>query len=451
MKKKTMLAIMAAVSLIPATIQAQAQNTTQNTGQNNTAAVAAGNNTIPGINYLLLQNFVETHCQQVRALKPVFELDERYVNQKAWGTGALSCKGEICWSWSDRKTYFDWNFYSSNLPLQITNVERLSKSITQTVKNTQSLKKDASSVVNSAQEFLQATAGAGKGRDTIKERSISESKVQESSVQTNVTILFHRFLGMALQNALPAEYDFCLSSAVDLFYKAFNTNRVNDLVEAFIFFQTTQPADIRFTDGKDYLNRAKFLYLITRGDANSKEKQQFAWASALLFAKLLEWEEFQDVRKLVDDYLDKVYKEYQLLKRHTTKELFKIDKELALLKFAVDRDLQMHNQTQEVEDWYGHIAMFKYVSPQARQNAEQQVFPELQKQLDEALQKNDPILEAKLVEEKKELNVAKFVKEKPQVVAAGVGAGAIGMGVVSALYLRKRRKQNKNQEKQSST
>jgi hypothetical protein len=439
MKKKTMLAIMAAVSLLPIPArEAQAVNPVGN----NTVVEGAGNNTIP-INSLHLQNFIETHCQYFRALKPTMELDERHYHHEAWGSGAKSCKGEICWSWNRGKEFFDWQFYSSNLPLQITNVERISKSITQTVKSSQSLKKDASSVVNSAQEFLQATAGGGKGRDIVKERAMSESKVQESSVQTNITILFHRFLGMALQNVLPAQYNFCLASAVDLFYKAFNTNRVNDLVEAFIFFQTTQQKDVRFTNGKDFLNRAKFLYLIARKEANTKEKQQFAWASALLFAKLLEWEEFQEVRKLVDDYIDKAYKEYQLLKTHTTKELLGIDKELALLKFVIDKDLKMHNQTEEeeVEDWYAHVAMFKYFDIKTRQIAEQQLYPKLQKQLDEALQKNDPILEAKLVEEKKELNVAKLVKEKPAV--AGVGVGAVGIGVVvGALYFRKRKKQS---------
>jgi hypothetical protein len=366
---------------------------------------------------------------------------------EAWGSGAKSCKGEICWSWNRGKGFFDWQFYTSNLPLQITNVERITKSITQTIKNSHSLRKDANSVVNSAQEFLQASAGGGKARDTVKERSMSESKVQESSVQTNITILFHRFLAMALQHVFPAEYDFCFSSAVDLFYKAFNTNRVNELVEAFIFYQTLKPEDIKFTDGKDFLNRAKFLYLITRGEVD-KERQQFAWASALLFAKLLEWEEFEATRKLVDDYLDKVYKEYQLLKTHTTKELLQIDKNLALLKFAVDKNLQLNNQTEkEVDEWYGHIAMFKFFEPKAKQAWEQQAAPELQKQLDEALQKKDPLLEAKLVKEEKKLEVAKVVQEKP--VVAGVGAGAVvGVGVVGALYLRKR-KQNTHEEKQN--
>jgi len=437
MKKKTLLAILTATSLLPIpAIQATVGNATVG---NNSAVETAENNTIPGVNYLILQHFIETHCQPFRALKPVFELDERHFHHEAWGSGAKSCKGEICWSWNRGRGFFDWQFYSSNLPLQITNVERISKSITQTVKDTHSLRKDASSIVNSAQEFLQASVGGGKARDTVKERSMSETKTQESSVQTNITILFHRSLGMALQNAFPAPYNFCLASATDLFYKAFNTNRVNDLVEAFIFFQTTQPNDIQFTDGKDFLNRAKFLYLVISDNADNKEKQQFAWASALLFAKLLEWEEFQEVKKLVDDYIDKVYKEYQLLKTHTTKELLKIDKNLALLKFAVDKYLQNETQT-KIEEKYGLIAMYKYFDPKTKQIAEQQLFPELQKQLDEALKKNDPILEAKLIKDKEELKVANFVKEKP-VVAAGVGAGAVGVGVVGALYLRKRRKQ----------
>jgi hypothetical protein len=404
------------------------------------------------INQLLLQNFIETHCQPFRALKPVLELDETHFHYKAWGSGAKSCKGEICWSWDRGKGFFDWKFYSSNLPVQITNVEKLSKSITQTVKNSHSLRKDASSVVNSAQEFLQIMAGMGKGRDIVKERAMSESKVHESSVQTNITILFHRFLAMALQNVFPAEYYFCLSSAVDLFYKAFNTNRVNDLVEAFIFFQTIQPGDVKFTDGKDFLNRAKFLYLIAQKEANTKEKQQFAWASALLFAKLLEWEEFQEEGKLIDDYIDKAYKEYQLLKTHTTKELFKIDKELALLKFTVDKDLQMHNQTQEAEDWYAHVAMFKYFDTKTRQMWEQQGFKELQKQLDEALQKNDPILEAKLIKATAEpAKIVQKIKEAGAVGAVGAVGAAGAVGVAGALYLRKRRKQNKTEEKDTQT
>lgn len=122
-------------------------------------------------------------------------------------------------------------------------------------------------------------------------------------------------------------------------------------------------------------------------------KRQFAWASALLFAKMLEWKEFKEVKKLVDDY---------------------IDKEL-----------------------------------------EKQGFSKVQKQPEEVLKNNDPVLETNLIKDEKELKLAKVLKEKPTVVAgAGLGAvglGAVGIGVIGALYFRKRRNQSSTEEKQNST
>jgi hypothetical protein len=261
---------------------------------------------------LILQNFIDTRCQTFKPSKPILKLDETYYNKVGYAVGATSCKGEVCWSWSKEKNAFDWKLYSSNLPLRISNVEKLSKSITQTIKNSKSLKKDASSITNLALEFLQNSFGMAKGRDVAKERAITESKSQESSVEINTTTLFHRFLAMALQGPFTAKPHFCLASAVDLFYKTFNENKVNDLVEAFIFFQTIQPEDVKI-NGKDVLSRAKFLYLnlmeVNKKKTINHREGQFAWASALLFAKLLDWGEFQEVKKLVDDYLDKAYKE----------------------------------------------------------------------------------------------------------------------------------------------
>jgi hypothetical protein len=329
-------------------------------------------------NQLILQNFVDTRCQTFKPSKPILKLDETYYNKMGYRVGATSCKGEVCWSWSKKEDAFDWKLYSSNLPLRVNNVEKLSKSITQTIKNSKSLKKDASSVVNLALEFLQNSFGMTKGRDIAKERAITETRTQESAVEINTTTLFHRFLAMGLQGAFTAKPHFCMASAVDLFYKAFNENRVNDLVEAFIFFQTISPEDVVLTEGKDLLNRAKLLYLMAEKEGTlDYTKRQFAWASALLFAKMLEWKEFKEVKKLVDDY---------------------IDKEL-----------------------------------------EKQGFSKVQKQPEVGVK--NTVLETKLDE--KELKVAKVLKEKPAVVAGvGLGAGAVGVGVVGALYLRKRKLKN---------
>jgi len=426
--KKAIAATIATVSLIlPATVQGK--------------ATQQSNNTI-AINYLLLPNFVDTHCQNFKTLKAVIELNESFYNKVGFGVGAVSCKGEICWSWERGKGPFDWKLYSSNLPVRISNIEKISKNITQTVKNSYSLRRDASSIVNAAQDFLQASFGAVKEHNISKERAITESKSQESSVETNITALFHRFLSMGLQNALQANYPFCFAAATDLFYKAYNENRVNDLIEVFTFFQTIQPTDLRFSNEKSFLNRAKLLYLIAEGEAQSSEQKQFAWSSALLFSKLLEWNEFQDVRKIVDDYIDKVYEKYQLLKSHTTKELLELDKELAVFKYAVDAQLQLENKTQdisEIEDRYAMLATLKFFDAKVKE----ELIKQLQQRFDEALKKNDPVLNAKLVKE--DTVLVKIIKENPK--AAGAGAGAvIGIaGVAGALYFRKKKqKESKN-------
>jgi len=48
------------------------------------------------INKLLLQNFIDDRCHNFKPLKPVFSLDEKFFNKLGWGTGATSCKGEVC-------------------------------------------------------------------------------------------------------------------------------------------------------------------------------------------------------------------------------------------------------------------------------------------------------------------------------------------------------------------
>jgi hypothetical protein len=403
--------------------------------------INTNNETIP-INKLLLVNFVNTHCHDFRPKWTVLDLDERFYNKVGYGSGAVSCKGEICWSWGIGKNIFDWQLYSSNLPLRISNTEKITKSISQTVKNSQSLRKSSNDIISAVQEFLQASFGTGKEQSSVKERTITESKSQEQAIETNITTLFHRFLSMGLQSTYTAIYPFCFSAAADLFYKAYNTNRVNDLVEAFVIFQTVKPKDLKLSNEKTFLNRAKLLYLIM---APNKEKEQFAWASATIFAKLLEWDEFQDVKKIVDNYIDKVYEKYQLLKTHTTRQLIELDKELAIWKYFADKLLEKENKTQdipEIEDRYAYIAIAKFFPTEEKEA----IIKELQTVLEEALKQNDPLLNAKLLQE--DPAIVKIVKNKT-VATAGVGVGVIGIaGVAGTLYFRKK-KQNKKEEQSS--
>jgi hypothetical protein len=171
---------------------------------------------------------------------------------------------------------------------------------------------------------------------------------------------------------------------------------------------------------------------------DTKEQEQFAGASDVLFAKLLEWNEFQDEKKIVDDYIDKVYEKYQLLRTHTAKELLGLDRELAMFKFAVDKQLKKENKTQdssEIEDRYAYIATLRFFSQREKEEA----IKEAQPLFESALKRNDPLFYAKLLRE--ENTLVKIVKEKP-VAAAGGEAVAVFRNYKGAvtLYLRKKTK-----------
>jgi hypothetical protein len=204
---------------------------------------------------------------------------------------------------------------------------------------------------------------------------------------------------------------------------------------------------LKLSNETSFLNRAKLLNLIISTD--TKEQRQFAWASSVLFAKMLEWDEFQDVRKVVDDYIAKVYEKYQLLKTKTTKDLLGIDRELAMFKYAVDKQLQEGNKTPdtaEVEDRYAYIAVVRFFDLRGKEKA----IKEIQPAFEEAFKKDDPLLYAKFLKEEKPLAtdaIVRFVKENPA-SAAAVGAGGVALGIIGAgtLYLRKKKQEDKKEE-----
>jgi hypothetical protein len=77
-------------------------------------AVWAGGAVGADKNQLILQNFIDTGCQNFKPTKPVLKLNETYYNKVGYRVEATSCKGEVCWSWSKGKDAFDWKLYSSN-------------------------------------------------------------------------------------------------------------------------------------------------------------------------------------------------------------------------------------------------------------------------------------------------------------------------------------------------
>ena len=398
-----------------------------------------GNKTEISIEQLILNNFVEENCNLFRASEwKILELNEKFVNKIGSEVAPQSCKGDVCWSWQTPHAGandFDWQVYSSTLPLKIRNIERISKNISQAIRQTTSLRKTASSLTAATQEFLHANFSTTKEKATLRERSITQQKAQEQSIETDVTALFHKYLGMALQGPFEAIYPFCLASAVDLFFKAYEEGRVEDLVEAFVIYKTIKPIDIELSNSKTMLNRAKFLYTIlssTFRENTKRQQEKFAWAQATLFAKLLEWEEFKEVRSIVDDYIDRVYSTYSTLKTSTTKEILQKDEELAALKYVVDKNLAQQTQdSANFEDAYVALATY-YHKP--HKNIDE--IEEVKKQLKSAVESNDVLLNTKFVK----LRDTKGDKELESYAMVAVPVVAVLTAVAATLFLTKKGK-----------
>lgn len=317
------------------------------------------------LNKLLLPNFVYAPCHRFtpdRSLL-IFVLDERFYNSVGSNIAPTSCKGgSVCWSWKILQPYeslWDIQIYSSELPLKITNLKKLSESIVTTIKENQTLRKSSNSLVSAAQEFLNSSFGAGKERGISKERSMTQSESRERSTELNVTPQFHAFLSQALMGPFRASYPFCIASAVDFFFKAYYSDRTDDLIHAFIIFKTVRPWDIDFSSSNDMLNRAKFLYSLIENLSNDKHAAQSAWAQAVLFSELLtNWKEFEEVKQFVDSEIQKIYPKYQALTSKTTAEIASTDKNLAVAKYFVDKSLKVIDDTQirqkqnEIRDEY---------------------------------------------------------------------------------------------------
>ncbi len=311
---------------------------------------------------LLLPNFVYPNCHLFKPADTViFYLDERFYNSVGSNVAPTSCKGgSVCWSWKvlHGEDPFNIQIYSSELPLKITNLKKLSESISSTIKESQSLRKSSNSLVSAAQEFLNSSFGVGKERGISKERSMTQSESRERGTELNVTPQFHVFLARGLMGPFWASYPFCIASAVDLFFKAYYSDRSDDLIHAFTIYKSIKPEDIDFSSSNDMLNRAKFLYTLVEQAANNQLEKDAAWAQAVLFSELLtNWKEFEEVKHFVDSEIQKVYPKYQTLTSKTTAEIAQQDKNLAAIKYNTDKNLkvddkQIKQKQNEIRDEY---------------------------------------------------------------------------------------------------
>lgn len=391
---------------------------------------------------LILPNFVYSPCHKFppdRSLL-IFFIDERFYNSTGSNIAPTSCKGgSACWSWKIIQPYeslWDIQIFSSELPLKINNLSKLSESIASTIKETQSLRKSSNSLVSAAQEFVNSSFGAGKEKAVTKERSMTQSESRERATELNITPQFHTFLSKAVMGPFVATYPFCVASAVDLFYKAYYSDRSDDLVQAFVIYKNVKPEDIDFSNQSIFLNRAKFLHSLLKQvtDDNDKPRQDAAWAQAVLFAKLLEWKEFEEVRKFVDEQIQKAYQNYQAMSSKTAAELAKTDKNLAVVKYHTDSNMKLQNadsneikqRQNEIRDKYIKNSIFSLIVKPDENEI---------KEFEQALAKNDPLVTKKFVQS---MSVVVFPKW-----FVAVGVVAVAVVAVTVIVIKKRKRGGK--------
>lgn len=349
----------------------------------------------------ILVNFINPNCHEFFG-KPIsskynlIQLDERFVNRVGSIYAPTSCKGETCWSWTIASNIYDWRVLTSNIPISIKNSKKLAESISQTIKESQNLRKSASSLVSAAQEFINSNFGTSKDKNITKERSMSLSEIHEQATETNLTASFHDFIAKGLQGTLPApRYAFCISSAVDLVYRAYFSDRLDDLVQSYILYRTVKPEDLDFSSQNTVLNRAKLIYSIAKSPSSNLNARQYEWAHAVLFAKLLDWDELKEPRQLLDNEIKKIHENYALMQQKSTQELSQINKNLALQKFNKDKELKLDAETakqkqNEIRDAYIHAAALSRIIQKPSQDD--------LKELEQAIAKQDPFVTQKFVQ-----------------------------------------------------
>ncbi|MDI1471537.1 hypothetical protein QI155_03235 [Thermodesulfovibrio sp. 1176] len=389
MKKIVFLMLLTLFMLTSTTAVAEQQNSTQQQQQAQNEQKQKYK-----LEDFVLLNFVNPNCHRFLGMPisskfNLIQLDERFVNRVGSNYAPTSCKGESCWSWTIAQNIYDWQVLTSNIPLSIKNTKKLSESISQTIKESQNIRKSASSLVSAAQEFINSSFSSSKDKSISKERTMSQSETHEQAIETNMNADFHNFIAKGLQGTIPASrYPFCISSAVDLVYRAYFSNRLDDLVQAYVIYKTIKPSDLDFSNTNNVLNRAKLIYSIAKSPSENKNARSFEWAHAVLFAKLLDWDELKEPRQFLDAEIKKLHEKYTLLQQKTTTELSQIDRNLALQKFLKDKELQLNTETarqkqNEVRDAYISAAVTSFMIEKPAQ--------EDLRALEQAIAKNDPL------------------------------------------------------------
>lgn len=266
--------------------------------------------TIPELRESGKAKLEETRQKISEWYKPVIILDTDFVTVEGSAYSPKSCKGNLCWTWKVERNPLrqdQMTVFTSDLQFRISEAKRFSKSVVDSVKNSNT--KAVNSGRTETYSFLNDKAISDAvtnsvSRATTKERARSTFESSEFSYEWNLNAIFHSFLAKAIAPVDGAwKYPFCISGAVDLYFQFLQRGEVEKLVKAFIMYKSFSPEKVEKLKvpgaEKTEFDRAVRLYrtFLEKVSLDSADEvgmiitKDRLWAKACLFSYILSLEE----------------------------------------------------------------------------------------------------------------------------------------------------------------
>ncbi len=355
------------------------------------------------------------------------------------GGGATTCSGKACYSWicSNRGDIRTCNIMTADIPISLTDFKSAQKSLSMTIKETRSLRKGASTIMQAAVDMLKGPEySTGKQKGYQEDREMRNDKSMGGKQETNLNAKFFNFLSMSLNpdvitwGGLGGYYK-RNASALTLLYRAYHEDYLEALINAFLLSKSTTPDDIEFTKDNDHLNLAKYIYgrLINHMNnheaaLNDEDRKQI-WGRALLAVALYSDPKVAHLKEKAFQVMRDDYEQYKKLLSHTTADIAKENKDIAAKKYVADiklsEDTQLTNE--KTKDVY-------LASMHTKLSNEQKAL------FEKAMESGDPLMQRRFVK-------AEIVKGKLLPIA---GISTLIVGIVIAGFFVKRRKSRQKKE-----
>jgi len=222
--------------------------------------------------------------------KPKLLLFDGFYNEKAWGTGAVSCHASICWGWS----FEDGNirFYSVSLPFKISLDRAAIKKVEDTIEKSDAFEKSSKqSAVLTLVHFFTSHFETNKKAHIQQKQGVSTGKEFKTAETVDITpdVLnwIQRGLSTCSDLSIFLQKQYIAAASVSLLQKISFSRGLPTLVEWFLIYKNVNPDTLNVSNlnNPDVLVKASavYNYLLYLFPNLSKKD---AWAGATLYMSL---------------------------------------------------------------------------------------------------------------------------------------------------------------------